>query len=73
MMHHRVNFGLPSLLDTAFIQPGRRNPYALLELNAHGGNAVEDGALDDNSERTIAGFGRLVDQLQTLRTDFPAA
>ena len=50
MMRHRVNFVLPSLRDTAFIQPERRNPYALLELTAHGGHAVEDGALEDNFE-----------------------
>ncbi len=36
--------GQPSVLYTAFIQPGRGNPYALLELTAHGGGAVEDGA-----------------------------
>ncbi len=30
MIRHWVNFGQPSLLYTAFIQPGRRNPYALL-------------------------------------------
>ena len=44
------DLGQPSLLYTAFIQPGSRNPYALLELTAHGGNAVEDGALDYNLE-----------------------
>jgi len=42
--------GQPSLLYTAFIQPGKRNPYALLELTAHGGNALEEGALDYNFE-----------------------
>ena len=44
------DLGQPSILYTAFIQPGKRNPYALLELTAHGGNAVEDGALDYNFE-----------------------
>ena len=44
------DLGQPSLLYTAFIQPGNRNPYALLELTAHGGNAVDDGALDYNFE-----------------------
>ena len=38
--------GQPSILYTAFIQPGRGNPYALLELTAHGGNAEAEGALD---------------------------
>jgi hypothetical protein len=36
--------GQPSLLYTAFIQPGQGNPYALLELTAHGGEAFENGA-----------------------------
>jgi len=36
--------GQPSLLYTAFVQPGKGNPYVLLELTAHGGIAVENGA-----------------------------
>ncbi len=38
------DLGQPSLLYTAFIQPGKGNPYALLELTAHGGEAFENGA-----------------------------
>jgi len=44
------DIGQPSLLYTAFIQPGRGNPYALLELTAHGGNAEANGELDYNLE-----------------------
>ncbi len=36
--------GQPSLLYSAFIQPGKGNAYTLLELTAHGGGAVENGA-----------------------------
>ncbi len=36
--------GQPSVLYTAFVQPGRANPYALLELTAHGGGAETEGA-----------------------------
>ena len=36
--------GQPSLLYTAFIEPGKGNPYALLELTAHGGEAYGNGA-----------------------------
>jgi len=37
--------GQPSLLYTAYIEPGADNPYTLLELTAHGGMAEENGAL----------------------------
>lgn len=37
--------GQPSILYTAFIQPGRGNAYTLLELTAHGGGAEENGAM----------------------------
>jgi hypothetical protein len=39
------DLGQPSILYTAYIQPGQGNPYALLELTAHGGIADEHGSL----------------------------
>lgn len=42
--------GQPSLFYTAFIQPKKDNPYALLEITAHGGQASEHGALDYDFE-----------------------
>ena len=42
--HPDKDIGQPSLLYTAFIQPGQGNPYALLELTAHGGEAYDNGA-----------------------------
>ena len=39
-----ADLGQPSVLYSAFIQPGKGNPYVLLELTAHGGTAVENGA-----------------------------
>ena len=37
--------GQPSLFYTAFIQPGKGSPYALLERTAHGATAAENGGL----------------------------
>ena len=39
-----ADLGQPSLLYSAFIQPGKGSAYTLLELTAHGGGAVENGA-----------------------------
>lgn len=44
------DLGQPSILYTAFIQPGRGNAYTLLELTAHGGGAEENGAANYDFE-----------------------
>jgi len=54
--------GQPSLLYTAFIQPGKGNPYALLELTAHGGEAFENGAPGYDLE----GIGSAVELIDLL-------
>lgn len=38
------DLGQPSILYTAFIQPGGDNPYTLLDLTAHGHGAEEHGS-----------------------------
>lgn len=54
--------GQPSVLYTAFIQPGRGNSYALLELTAHGGIADEHGSLGYD----FAGIGSAKDLIDLL-------
>lgn len=38
-----ADLGQPSVLYTAYVEPQRKPGYALLELTAHGGDAVEHG------------------------------
>ncbi|MFU8893393.1 MAG: hypothetical protein ACNA8L_07165 [Luteolibacter sp.] len=56
------DLGQPSVLYTAFIQPGKGNPYGLLELTAHGGEAQEVGAANYDFEGLDSALG-LVDLL----------
>jgi hypothetical protein len=39
------HIGQPSLLYTAYIEPAASQPYALLELTGHGGEAEKSGAI----------------------------
>lgn len=54
--------GQPSLLYTAFIEKTGRSNYQLLELTAHGGDAVQSGTLNYDLDN-IGSAGQLIDLL----------
>ncbi len=60
--HPDKELGQPSLLYTAFIQPGQGNPYTLLELTAHGGGALDNGA----PEYDLEGIGSAKELIDLL-------
>lgn len=64
------DLGQPSLLYTAYIEPGKGSPWALLELTAHGADAFENGAPAYDLEK-IGSAKDLIDLLLVKTAPIP--